>query len=91
MTENQNKIQKIHEAGTEIPASFVSNPVVLRKEPLMNKLGYFFVGIVAGAVALGAAAFLMDGTDDTPVGSNPEEEFGQDENSAAAEPSEPVA
>ena len=45
----------------------------------MNKLGYFFAGIVAGAVALGAAAFLMDGTDDTPLDSNLDEDSEPEE------------
>lgn len=48
------------EAGTSVPASFVINTVTPRKESLMSKLGYFFAGVVAGATALTAAAFLVD-------------------------------
>ena len=60
MTEHLQDNLKRHEAGTDVPASFVINTVIPHKESLMSKLGYFFAGVMTGAVALGATAFLID-------------------------------
>lgn len=60
MIDQHNHSTNRQEAGTDAPASFVINTVIPRKESLMSKLGYFFAGVVAGATALTAAAFLVD-------------------------------
>ena len=36
------------------------NKSIPHKESFMSKLGYFFAGVVAGATALTAAAFMVD-------------------------------
>jgi L-lactate permease len=54
----------------------------------MNKLGYFLAGVIAGAVGLGAAAFLVDDaannslTDETDA---EEEETAEEAENSSAE------
>ena len=90
MTENPNTTQRMREAGTETPASFVYHTVIPHKETFMSKIGYFLTGVIAGATALATAAFLVDAQANAPVGSNPEEEFEQDEHPSAAETHDPT-
>ena len=70
MIDQHNHSMNRQEAGTSVPASFVINTVIPRKESLMSKLGYFFAGVVAGATALTAAAFLVDDAADKLEGAS---------------------
>lgn len=60
MTEYSKEGLKKREAGTLVLASCVINKSIPHKESFMSKLGYFFAGVVAGATALTAAAFMVD-------------------------------
>ncbi len=75
MTEHLQDNLKRHEAGTDVPASFVINNIIPHKEPLMSRLGYFFAGVVAGAVALGAAAFMVDDVANKLEGASESDDF----------------
>lgn len=49
-----------HEAGTDVPASFVPYSIIPHREGFMKKLGYFFAGVVAGVTALTVVAIMVD-------------------------------
>jgi hypothetical protein len=66
MTEPQRNTLYRQETGNDVPVSFVVNNIIPRKESMMSKLGCFIAGALAGAAALTAAAFLIDGIADKP-------------------------
>lgn len=60
MTEMNNTLHGIQEAGLT-PASCISETdIIPREEGVMSKLGYFVAGVAAGATALAATAYLVD-------------------------------
>jgi len=62
-----------------LPPSIVQPP----KENLINKLGYFFAGVITGAVALGVAAFVVDEHAGSSSSDDPDtEEEGETESAA---------
>ena len=85
MTEKQHP-SKRPEAGTP-PASLFSAIVLPRKETHMNKLAYFLIGVLTGAVALGVAAFVVDehaGSSSSDESDTDEEETDETESSTDA-------
>lgn len=53
----------------------------------MSKIGYFLTGVIAGATALAAAAFLVDERANAPLDSDPDEELERVGENPSAEPS----
>lgn len=75
MTKHSQNTQEMREARTQVPASFVINNITPHEVNLMSKLGYFFAGVLAGATALAAAAFLIDDSANTREDASDSDDF----------------